>query len=88
MAHAPPPAAKDFAIVLSTGSWAFVLEPLQGVTLNGPAVVIPPSRESRDRLDTFIHETLHVSLPSMSEAEVERVAGDVSKVLWKAGYRR
>lgn len=66
----------------------FVVEPLVGVTINGPSVVIPPSRETRDRLDTVIHETLHTALPSMSEEEVSRVAGDLAKVLWKAGYRR
>ncbi len=88
MAAVPPPAAKDFAVVLSTGKWAFVLEPLVGVTLDGRAVVIPPSRNTRDRMDTFVHETLHTSLPGLSEAEVSRVADDLSKVLWKAGYRR
>ncbi len=90
MAAAPRPVANasDFFVVLSTGKWAFIVEPLVGVTISGSAVVIPPSRETRDRLDTWCHETLHTSLPAMSEAEVSRVAGDLSKVLWKAGYRR
>jgi hypothetical protein len=77
----------DFNLQLSTGNWTFVLQPIQGVTLNGRAVVITPSKEGRNRLDTFIHETLHVSSPEMTEAEVNRIAGDISRVLWRAGYR-
>lgn len=88
MGRALLPAAKDFAVALSSGKWIFVVEPIQGAALNGQVVVITPSKESRERLDTFSHETLHTSLPSLSEAEVCRVAGDISRVLWKAGYRR
>jgi hypothetical protein len=88
MAHARPPVAKDFVVALSSGKWEVIVQPIHGVMLRGQAIVITPSRESRDRLDTWIHETLHTALPKLSESEVRRVAGDVSQVLWKAGYRR
>lgn len=61
----------------------------RGITVHERGVIlIRKSRETRDRLDTFIHETLHSCNPALSEAEVSRVAGDISAVLWKAGYRR
>lgn len=79
---------RDFWAELSTGRRRMILTPLFGVTVNVPAIIVTPSRESEDRLDTFVHEVLHASLPEMSEAEVVRVAKDIAGVLWKAGYRR
>jgi hypothetical protein len=81
-------ATRDFSVKLSTGRWDYVLEPICGITVYDKIVVIKPSRENRDRLDTFVHETLHASCKGMSEAEVTRVAADLAKVLWRAGYRR
>lgn len=85
-------APADFHVTLSTGRWCFVLEPLHGITVGNKGhervVVVPPCGETKDRLDTLIHETLHASKPSLSEAEVVRLAGDIAKVLWRAGYRR
>lgn len=86
------PAPKDFIVELSTGTWEVYVEPFRGLSKEKKhqtgTIVIPPSPETQDRLDTFIHEPLHAALPGMSEAEVTRVAGDLAKVLWKAGYRR
>lgn len=85
-------APRDFHVELSTGRWCFVVEPLCGVTIGNKGheqvVVVEPSAETRERLDTLVHETLHASKPWMSEKEVVRVAGDLAKVLWRAGYRR
>lgn len=39
-------------------------------------------------LDTWVHETLHASLPDATEEDVARIARDVALVLWQAGYRR
>lgn len=89
MAAARQRAAKDFTVRLSTGSWDFIMDDPLGLTVHEPGVVhIKRSRETLDRLDTIVHETLHASNPKMSEAEVARIAGDVAAVLWKAGYRR
>jgi hypothetical protein len=46
------------------------------------------AQREREELDTWVHECLHRSMSKASEALVTRVAGDVSTVLWKAGYRR
>ncbi len=77
----------DSVVSLSTGDRVLILSPLIGITLDYPAIVIPPGRDTADRLDTFVHETLHASCPLMKESEVIRIADDVSTVLWKAGYR-
>ena len=80
---------RDFTVALSTGKWDYVLEPIHGITVKAAGVVIiEPCAETRDRLNTVVHETLHASKPNLSEAEVDRIATDVAKVLWRAGYRR
>jgi hypothetical protein len=74
---------------LSTGDAVFINEENKGVMLpHAPSVVIDPRHHGADEMDTWIHETLHVSINKMTEAEVRRVAADITTVLWKAGYRR
>lgn len=80
--------ARDFWVKLSTGWTYYLVERVRGFTAWGQTVRIDPAPESRDRLDSFCHETLHASKPSLSEAEVVRLAGDLAAVLWRAGYRR
>jgi hypothetical protein len=41
-----------------------------------------------DQLDTIIHEALHASLPLLDEAAVHATANDLSRLLWRLGYRR
>lgn len=80
----------DFTVKLSTGKWTYVLTPIHGMAIypQEPTVYVEPCRETKDRLNTFCHETLHTALPDMTEKEVDRVAGDLAEVLWRAGYRR
>lgn len=83
---APP---TDFRVKLSTGWWTLIMEPIHGWTSPSQRVIIvTPCKETKERLDTLIHETLHASKWGMSEDEVRRVAKDVATVLWRAGYRR
>lgn len=81
---------KDFKVRLSTGWWKVVVEPILGwcnyKELN--TIIVRPSTENMDRLDTIIHEALHASKKGMSEAEVARVATDIARVVWRAGYRK
>lgn len=80
---------KDFFVGLSNGVVQYIQEIYKGLMLSyTPSIVIFPGQKGSDEMDTWIHETLHVSLPKASEAEVRRIAGDVTKVLWLAGYRR
>ena len=41
-----------------------------------------------ERMDTLIHELLHLMRPSWREKEVIRVANYLTRHLWAQGYRR
>lgn len=41
-----------------------------------------------DTLDTIIHEALHASRPELDEVAVHATANDLSRLLWRLGYRR
>jgi len=45
-------------------------------------------RGARTGLDVIIHEALHASNFNAHEETVERAAREVSKLLWRLGYRR
>ena len=78
-----------FDIRLSTGPWSVWFGRFAGIACSGAnCIVVCPGKENIDRLDTFVHETLHASCPKLSEQEVIRIAGDVAGVLWAAGYRK
>jgi hypothetical protein len=51
-------------------------------------VLIDARLRGRRRLDTEIHEFLHMANPSMDETYVNRQATDLAKILWALGYRR
>ena len=42
----------------------------------------------QDTLDTVIHEALHCSRPELDEQAVDSTARDISRLLWRLGYRR
>jgi len=41
-----------------------------------------------DRLDTVLHEALHAIRPELDETAVDATARDISRLLWRLGYRR
>ena len=41
-----------------------------------------------DTLDTIIHEALPAARPELDEAGVHETANDISRLLWRLGYRR
>lgn len=51
-------------------------------------VEIDPRQCESERLDTLIHELLHLMEPEWSEEKVEEVANWMSRILWRQGYRR
>jgi TPP-dependent 2-oxoacid decarboxylase len=55
---------------------------------NCKIITIAPHNHNMDEMDTFIHEALHYSMPTLPEKKVELIAGDITKILWEAGYRR
>ena len=53
-------------------------------------VLVDPRQNSKEYLDTLIHELLHVFPPSKhwDEETVNKVAGQLTHHLWDAGFRR
>ena len=51
-------------------------------------IEIDPRQDERERLDTLIHELLHVMMPEWSEETVVEAAKWLSRHLWKQRYRR
>lgn len=51
-------------------------------------IEIDPRLSEPQRLDTLIHEALHVTLPFLEEEAVDTAATEVANVLWRDGWRR
>ena len=60
-----------------------------GQCFHGENVIeIDPRQGERERLDTLIHEVIHLAKPDLVEEEVIRVSNILTKQVWKCGYRR
>jgi hypothetical protein len=46
------------------------------------------NQSSKERLDTVIHEILHLLNPNMPEKLVNSYSNRISKVLWKDNWRK
>ena len=51
-------------------------------------IEIDPRQPERERLNTLIHEAIHLSDFSIPEAKVIRMANKAADVVWRQGYRR
>jgi len=51
-------------------------------------IEIDPRQDSREYLDTLIHEMLHCFFPDMSEKDVAKVSAKMSNAIWQYNYRR
>lgn len=51
-------------------------------------IEIDPTQDSKDYLDTLIHETLHELFPRASEDTIEKAAATLTDIIWKCRYRR
>lgn len=83
-------AGEDFAANLSTGLCYVVIGDYLGLALSKEAehlIVQPKNVNGKEYMDSVCHELLHIVLPDANEREVERLAGDITEVLWKRGYR-
>jgi len=64
-------------------------EKAKGQMFPGKNVIeIDPRQSNVEYMDTLIHEGLHIIFPDLSEKEVIKSSKKLSKVLWKAGYRK
>jgi hypothetical protein len=59
-----------------------------GGTAESRIIRIGTWQGEQDTLDTVIHEALHASLPLLDETAVHETANDLSRLLWRLGYRR
>lgn len=59
-----------------------------GGTADSRIIRIGTWQGEQDTLDTVIHEALHCSRPELDEQAVDSTARDISRLLWRLGYRR
>jgi hypothetical protein len=59
-----------------------------GLCYHGDKIVVDPTFNSRQRLNTLIHEALHFLCPEFDEKMVLSLANAIEKVLWDDRYRR
>jgi hypothetical protein len=45
-------------------------------------------RSERERLDTLVHECLHIGDLRATERKIRHMAGIITEALWRQGYRR
>ena len=53
-----------------------------------PLIEIDPRLSPRRELEVLCHEQLHLSLPELSEAQIDRLGKEMSRTLWSQNYRR
>lgn len=51
-------------------------------------IVVDPRQDSKEYMNTLIHERLHLLYPEWSETEVIRASNALAKVLWDCNYRK
>jgi hypothetical protein len=51
-------------------------------------IEIDPTQPEDERLDTIIHECVHLLFPDLSEMRVRGVSRRISRVLWRDKWRR
>lgn len=52
-----------------------------------PHLWVDRTLRGRARLETFIHEAMHIQRPGASEEDVTREAREMAALLWRLGYR-
>lgn len=50
-------------------------------------IAIDKRLKGLDRLETIVHEIIHVQNPKWPEIMVEGKAAEIAKILWDLGYR-
>jgi hypothetical protein len=83
----------EFFILGPSGESVWVCEQdLKGLafTANNTAttIYVKPAVDTEDLLDSWCHEAMHILHPKATERTVEKYAGFLSRLLWKAGYRK
>ncbi len=50
-------------------------------------ILVDSRRNNRAKLETVVHEILHVCFPTVSEEHITLSARDLARALWALGYR-
>ena len=58
-----------------------------GIGFRFRRIQIPMDGDTRDELDTIIHEVLHAAT-ELDECAVEGTANAISRLLWRLGWRK
>jgi hypothetical protein len=53
-----------------------------------PTIEIDPRLSPKRELEVLCHEQLHLSLPDLSESQIDRLGKEMSRTLWSQNYRR
>lgn len=59
-----------------------------GLSTPPDLIEIHPEQHSKERLDTVIHETLHLLLPKATEQYIRAYSARLTDVLWRDRWRR
>ena len=51
-------------------------------------IEVEERQESKDYLDTLIHEMLHCFAPKWGEKRVSETANEMTRIIWNKNYRR
>ena len=51
-------------------------------------IVVDPRQPEKEKLNTLIHEAIHLADFDIPEAKVIRLANKATEVVWRQGYRR
>ena len=64
-------------------------EKAHGLAFHGESKIqIDPTQCSKMRLDTVLHEGIHILDPNLSELKVRAYANRLAELLWKDRWRR
>lgn len=86
-------ADHHFHIGISRDRWLWRYSKLKGsadgwTEYANRKVLLHSNLTGRKRLETELHEGIHMTLgPTISEECVEQAAADLAKILWSLGYR-
>jgi len=53
-----------------------------------PTIFILADINTKNGLETVLHESLHAENWSISEEKVDRIAREIADLLWRLGFRR
>jgi hypothetical protein len=64
-------------------------ENAQGMAHQGEGLIeVDPRLNARDRMNTEIHECIHLCFPDLTERNVRAVTHRITEVLWNDRWRR